>query len=278
MTGAGMPGRPAAIGAPPAGGRMVLITGAAIRLGAVIARRLAAGGWRVIVHYHRSADEAAALIAEITAAGFWARSVQADLSRREEIEGLIERCTQMHGRLDCLINNASPFVYDDIASVTWESFQSLIIPNVAAPLLLSRDFAAQFDGVEGGCIVNLLDHKIANLNPDFLSYTLGKVAMAGLTKMLAMALAPRIRVNAVAPGLTLISGKQTPASFDRAWRAAPMGRGSTPDEIAATVEFILSVPSMTGETIFVDGGESLRGRPRDVAFDATLRAPKGVST
>ncbi len=249
----------------------VLVTGAAVRLGATIARRLAAGGWRVIIHYHRSADAAAALVAEISEAHQWARSIQADLSRREDVDALIGRCVQAYGPIDCLVNNASAFAYDDIASVTWDSFHHLIASNLAAPLLLSRDFAAQFGKAEGGCIINLLDQKVENLNPDFLSYTLAKVAMAGLTEMLAMALAPRIRVNAVAPGLTLISGKQTEKSFDRAWRAAPMGRSSTPDEIARTVEFILGMPSMTGETIFVDGGESLRGRPRDVAFDATLR-------
>ncbi len=250
----------------------VLITGAAVRLGAVIARRLAASGWRVIVHYNRSAAAAAALIAEIGEAGHWAKAIQADLSRRDDVEALVGRCREAHGRLDCLINNASAFAYDDIKTVTWDSFHGLLASNLAAPVLLSRDFAAQFDKTEGGCIINLLDQKIANLNPDFLSYTLGKVAMAGLTEMLAMALAPRVRVNAVAPGLTLISGKQTTASFDRAWRAAPMGRSSTPDEIAQTIEFILGMPSMTGETIFVDGGESLRGRPRDVAFDVTLQA------
>ena len=250
----------------------VLITGAAIRLGAAIARRLAASGWRVIIHYHRSAGAAAALSAEIVGTGRWARAIQADLARRDDVESLIERCRQAHGRIDCLINNAAAFAYDDISTVTWDSFHGLIASNLAAPVLLSRYFAAQFDRSEGGCIINLLDQKIGNLNPDFLSYTLSKIALGGLTEMLAMALAPRVRVNAVAPGLTLISGKQTKASFERAWQATPMGRSSTPDEIARTVEFILGMPSMTGETIFIDGGESLRGRPRDVAFDATLRA------
>jgi NAD(P)-dependent dehydrogenase (short-subunit alcohol dehydrogenase family) len=255
------------------GAGTVLITGAAIRLGAVIARRLAEAGWKVIIHYNKSEAAAAALVAELNATGFHAASVQADLAHREDIEGLIGRCTAAHGRIDCLVNNASAFFYDDITTVTWDSFHTLVTPNLVAPLLLSRDFAAQFGEAEGGCIVNLLDQKIANLNPDFLSYTLSKVAMGGLTEALAMALAPHIRVNAVAPGLTLISGKQTAASFERAWQAAPMGRSCTPDEIARAVLFILSIPSMTGETIFVDGGESLRGRPRDVAFDTALALP-----
>ncbi len=265
--------------------RTALITGGGKRIGAAIARSLAADGWRVIVHYNRSGAEAETLAAEISAAGGACAPIQADLSRRDAIEGLIGRCVAAHGRLDCLVNNASNFFHDDIRSVTWDTLGAHLNPNLIAPVLLCRDFAAQFEQTdqparEAGCIVNLLDQKIGNLNPDFLSYTLSKIALGGLTEMLAMALAPRIRVCGVAPGLTMISGKQTEASFQHAWRAAPLGRSSTPAEIAACVRFILSMPSMTGETIFVDGGESLRGRPRDVAFDPALlaAAPKVIGS
>ncbi len=250
--------------------RTALVTGGGKRIGAAIARMLAADGWRVIVHYNRSAAEAEALAAEINAAGGFCRPIQADLSRQDQVEGLIGSCVAAHGPLDCLVNNASSFFHDDIRTVSWSSLQELLTPNLIAPVLLCRDFAARFDRPEGGCIVNLLDQKIDNLNPDFLSYTLSKVGLGGLTEMLAMALAPRIRVCGVAPGLTMISGKQTEESFQRAWRAAPMGRGATPEEVAACVRFILSMPSLTGETIFVDGGEKLRRRPRDVAFDPAL--------
>ena len=257
--------------------RTALVTGGGKRIGAAIARMLAADGWQVIVHYNRSATEAESLAAEIAAGGGVCFAVQADLSRQDDIEGLVGRCVADHGPLHCLINNASAFFHDDIRSVTWNTLRDHLSPNLIAPVLLCRDFAAQFvqhdsEARDAGCIVNLLDQKIGNLNPDFLSYTLSKIALGGLTEMLAMALAPRIRVCGVAPGLTAISGKQTEASFQRAWRAAPLGRSSTPDEIAACVRFILSMPSMTGETIFVDGGESLRGRPRDVAFDPALQA------
>ena len=250
--------------------RTALVTGAGKRIGAAIARMLAGDGWRVIVHYNRSAAEAETLMAEILAGGGACATLQADLSRQDDVEGLIGRCVAAHGRLDCLVNNASSFFHDDIHTLSWNSLRDHLTPNLIAPVLLCRDFAAQFDRQDGGCIINLLDQKIDNLNPDFLSYTLSKIAMGGLTEMLAMALAPRIRVCGVAPGLTMISGKQSEASFQRAWRAAPMGHGSTPEEVAACVRFILSMPSMTGETIFVDGGESLRGRPRDVAFDPAL--------
>ncbi len=245
----------------------VLVTGAARRIGATIARALADDGWKVLIHYHRSAPEAEALVAEILATGGQAAAIQADLSQRADIESLIPRCIEAHGPLDCLINNASAFTLDRIETARWESLQDHLVPNLAAPLFLSRDFAAAFGARSGGVIVNMLDQKVANLNPDFLSYTLSKVALHGLTQMLAMAFAPRIRVCGIAPGVTLISGKQTPESFQRAWEATPSGRSSTPEEIAASVRFILETRSYTGQTLFLDAGEILRRRPRDVAFD-----------
>lgn len=245
----------------------VLITGGARRIGAVLARSLAFDGHKVLVHYHRSRDEARELTSEIRASGGLCETVCADLSTREGIEALVPLAIAEHGPLDCLVNNAATFVNDGIDNVTWESFDTHMVPNLAAPLFLSRDFARAFGDRTGGCIINILDQKVANLNPDFLSYTVSKVALHGLTQMLAMAFGERIRVCGVAPGITLISGKQTEESFQRAWRATPLGRSSTPEEIADCVRFILATPSFTGQTIFLDGGESLRGRARDVAFD-----------
>jgi NAD(P)-dependent dehydrogenase (short-subunit alcohol dehydrogenase family) len=252
------------------GKRTVLITGAARRVGAAIARALAADGWNVVVHYHRSEADAEALAAEIRAAGGVCDPLRADLGSRPDVEGLMERCVALHGSVDCLINNASTFYYDDISSVTWESLHDHLSSNLIAPIFLCRDFARLFDGRPDGCIVNILDQKVANLNPDFLSYTIGKIGLSGLTSTLAMALAGRIRVCGIAPGLALISGKQTEASFERAWRTPPLGRSTTPEEIARCVRYILNSPSMTGDTIFLDGGESVAGRARDVAFDASV--------
>ncbi len=250
--------------------RSVLITGGARRIGAAIARALAQDGWHVLTHYHRSRADAEALAAELRAAGHRCDPIEADLGDKDEILGLVRRATELAGPLDCLINNAARFGFDDIASVTWDSLHAHMVPNLVAPLLLSRAFAAQFGDRAGGCIINLLDQKVENLNPDFLSYTLSKVALSGLTDMLAMALAGRIRVCGISPGLTLISGRQTEESFRRAWSATPLGRSSSPDEIAACVRFILATPSLTGQTICLDGGESLRGRARDVAFDPSV--------
>ena len=239
--------------------KTVLITGGAQRIGAAIGRAMAADGWRVAVHYNGSRAAAEAVAAELGGV-----AVQADWGTRAGIVGLLPAV----GSVACLVNNAARFVFDDIASVDWDSLHAHLRPNLVAPVLLSRAFAAQ--APEGGCIVNLLDQKLRALTPDFLSYTLAKLGLAGLTEMLALALAPRIRVNGVAPGLTLISGKQSAASFERAWRSPPLGRSSTPGEIAACVRFILASPSMTGETITLDGGERLRPRGRDVAFDPKL--------
>lgn len=248
----------------------VLITGAARRVGAAIARQLAADGWNVIVHYNRSKAEAEQLADEIRRAGGVCDLVHADMACRSDVESLMERCVASHGAVECLINNASVFYYDDIASVSWESLHDHLSSNLVAPVFLCRDFVRFFRGQGDGCIINILDQKVANLNPDFLSYTIGKVGLAGLTETLAMALAGRIRVCGIAPGLALISGKQTQASFEKAWRAPPLRRSTTPDEIATCVRYILASPSMTGSTIFLDGGESLAGRARDVAFDPSV--------
>jgi NAD(P)-dependent dehydrogenase (short-subunit alcohol dehydrogenase family) len=250
--------------------RTVLITGAAVRVGAAIARRLAADGWNVIVHYHRSEEQAQLLAEEISEGGGVCDLVRADLGVRSDIESLMERCTAFHGGIDCLINNASTFHYDDIASVTWESLHAHLASNLIAPVFLCRDFVKQATDRADACIINILDQKIANLNPDFLSYTVAKVGLATLTTTLSMALAGRIRVCGIAPGIALISGKQTQEGFEKAWRAPLLGRSTTPEEIANCAAYILSSPMMTGNTIFLDGGESVAGRARDVAFDDSV--------
>ena len=247
--------------------RAVLITGGAKRIGAAFARALAADGWTVLLHYHASEKEAEALAKDIAAAGRACIPLRADLSRPQEVDGLIPRCLEKVPHLDCLVNSAAAFSYDTIASVTWESWQAHVTPNLAAPVFLSKAFAERLGPGREGLIVNLLDQKVQNLNPDFLSYTVSKVGLDGLTRMLALALAPRIRVCGIAPGVTLRSGKQTDASFERAWRATPLGRSSSVEELVAALRFIIASPSMTGSVITLDGGESLRRRPRDVAFD-----------
>jgi len=218
------------------------------------------------VHYNRSEAEAQALAKEIARAGGAAELVQADLTSRAEVEAVFPRALEKVGRIDCLINNAANFQYDTLETLSWDSWDAHMAANLAAPAFLSRDFARQIPQTGAGVIVNLLDQKTGNLNPDFLSYTLSKVGLRGLTETLALGLAPRIRVCGIAPGVTLISGKQTPQSFEKAFKAAPLGRSSTVEDIVRAVRFILATPSLTGQVLTLDGGESLAGRPRDVAF------------
>jgi NAD(P)-dependent dehydrogenase (short-subunit alcohol dehydrogenase family) len=245
--------------------KTVLITGGARRIGAAMATALAADGWLVIAHYHRSAADAESLAATINAAGGQCVTVQADLSDPADVAGLIPRCVAQWGAPDALINNASSFTYDTIESMTQASWDAHMAPNLAAPVFLAQAFAHAL-GEKSGCIVNMLDHKLTALNPDFFSYTVAKAGLEAATRMLALAFGGRIRACGIAPGITLISGKQTPAGFTRAWSATPLGRSSTPDDLAEAARFILATGSLNGQVLVLDGGDSLLQRKRDVAF------------
>jgi len=238
----------------------VLITGGAKRLGAAMARAIAGAGYKVVIHANRSEAEAAALAAELN--GFF---VLGDLSNPDAAANIIGDAVQKAGPLFGLINNASRFEFDSPATVSAESIAAHIAPNLIAPMLLTKHFAAQ-PGLERGVVINMLDQKLSNLNPDFFAYTLTKAALAAGTEMCAMALAPRIRVCGIAPGLTMKAPKQTEQKFEMAWRANPLQRGSTPDDIARAALFILQTPSLTGTVITVDGGEHLMRRSRDVGL------------
>lgn len=244
-----------------------LVTGAGQRLGRAFAEALAADGWFVFVHYHRSADQARDTVARIRSAGGQAKSVRADLASPRGAEAVVGRCVAPGVTLRCLVNSASLFELDRLATATAASFDRHMAVNLRAPLLLSQAFARQLPATQTGVIVNLLDQKLWNLNPDFLTYTLSKVGLQGLTTLLAQSLAPRIRVAGIAPGLTLRSGSQTDARFLEQHAANPLGVGVTPDHLIAALRFILATPTYTGDTIVIDSGEHLTGRPRDIAFD-----------
>lgn len=248
--------------------KTVLITGAARRVGAGIARTLAEAGWDVAVHHRGGADEASALVAELTGLGVRAAAFPADLNEAGERDGLIDRVVAQFGRIDALINNASLFRYDTLSTLTEASWGEHLASNLTAPVFLIRDFARAVEAADGqGVVVNILDHKVDSPNPDFFAYTAGKVGLAGLTRTLAMGLAPRIRLCGVSPGLILRSGEQTEAEYEAAWRDTPLGRGASLEDVARTVRFILETPSLTGQNLTIDGGETLIGRGRDVAFD-----------
>ncbi|MGC9270609.1 SDR family oxidoreductase [Acidiphilium sp.] len=244
-----------------------LITGGAKRIGAAMTRAIAARGWPVVIHYRHAAAEAAALAREIIEAGGAAHAIEADLADEAAVAALLGRAEALAGPITVLVNNASHFTFDQAASVTPASIAAHIAPNLTAPVVLARDMAARI-GARHGVIINILDQKLANLNPDFFAYTLSKAALAAATEMLAMALAPRIRVCGISPGLTLIGANQSPDNFVRGQQATPLRHGSAPEDIARAVLFILETPSITGTTLLVDAGEHLMRRQRDVSFNA----------
>ena len=246
---------------------VILITGAARRVGAGLARDLAMTRARIAVHHRSGAEDAAQVVADIRAAGGDAHVVQADLTIEADRRRLITETVAAFGRLDILVNNASTFAYDTFQTMTVEGWDAHIADNFTAPVMLARAFADALAPDRSGVVVNILDQKVLAPNPDFFTYTAGKVGLAGLTETLALALAPRVRVVGVAPGLLLPSGEQTQADFERAWADTPLGHGPTIADIARTIRYVIDTPSLTGRIIPVDGGESLIRRARDVAFD-----------
>jgi NAD(P)-dependent dehydrogenase (short-subunit alcohol dehydrogenase family) len=237
----------------------VLITGGAKRLGAAMARAISAAGYPVIIHANTGAAEAHALAAELGNA----HVVLGDLT--DNPARIIDAAIAQAGPLFALINNASRFVMDRPASTDAAAIAAHMAPNLTAPVLLAQRFAAT-QTLESGVIINMLDQKLGNLNPDFFSYTLAKAALAAAGEMMAMAFAPKIRVCGIAPGIALPGPNQTEQNFARAWRANPLQRGALPEDIAAAALFILQTPSVTGTTVTVDGGEHLMHRMRDIAF------------
>ena len=248
--------------------RVALVTGAGKRIGRAISLGLAAEGWDLALHYHRSQAETEGLAAEISALGVNVAAVRCDLADADQVAGLIAECGRRLGTPTCLVNNAALFGYDDIASLEPEQWRRHLDVNLLAPLLLAKSFAAGIPDGATGCIVNLLDQKVFNLNPDFLSYTIAKIGLEGATRVLAMALAPKVRVCGVAPGITLVSGEQTAEGFARAHAQAPLGRSSNPEDIAGAVRFVVNAGALTGTTVVVDGGQHLWSSRRDVQFEA----------
>jgi NAD(P)-dependent dehydrogenase (short-subunit alcohol dehydrogenase family) len=244
-----------------------LVTGAGKRIGRALAMALAADGYFVFVHYHRSAGEARRTASDIAAAGGKARAVRADLSSAKQAEALVGKCRAPGVQLVCLVNSASLFKLDRAPAATAQDLDQHMAVNLRAPMLLSQALARQLPAGETGLIVNMLDQKLFNLNPDFLTYTLSKIGLQGLTTLLAQAFAPRLRVAGIAPGLTLRSGSQTDARFAEQHPENPLGVGVTTDDLVRALRFIAATPTYTGDILIVDSGEHLTGRPRDIAFD-----------
>jgi NAD(P)-dependent dehydrogenase (short-subunit alcohol dehydrogenase family) len=246
--------------------RTVLVTGAARRLGRSIALELAAAGWQVAVHYRGSQEEALQTAADCSRHAR-AEAFLADLSVESEAHALMEAVLQRFGQLDGVVNNASQFEHDDAERFSYASLASHVAANTAAPVLLARLLADHVKQRQGqGAVVNLLDQKLWNPNPDFFSYTLSKAALESATTLLAQALAPHLRVVGVAPGLTLTSHLLSQEKFEQLHRMSPLGRSSTPEDVASAVRFALENASITGTTLLVDGGQHLMKFDRDFSL------------
>lgn len=244
----------------------VIVTGAAKRLGAVTALAFARAGHDVVVHYNRSQSEAAAQVAKIEALGRKALAVQADLAMPGDIAALFATLANHMIEPATLINSASIFEYDTVETLNAGSLTRHYATNTEAPVLLAQHFARTLAAGTEGSIVNLLDQRLFNLNTDFVSYTLSKYALLGATSILAMALAPRVRVNAVAVGLVLQSGGQSDAAFQHVHGLTPLGRGTRAEDVADAVVFLSQNRSATGSILTIDAGQSLDPRRRDVMF------------
>ncbi len=241
--------------------KAVLITGAGARVGAYIAKGLAQDGWHICIHANRSAVKAQTLREEIIQGGGSASLVKANLSVPADVNSLIERC----GRpLSALINNASTFKPDTAQNFSMSTLEYHRSVNLDAPLRLSADFAAQAEA--GGCIINLIDHRVLKPNPQYFTYSLAKAALYWATKTMAQSFAPSVRVNGIGPGPVLENINQAAGEFSAEAKATLLGEGSPPDTILQGVRYLLSARAVTGQMIAIDGGQHLLWQTPDIAF------------
>ena len=243
---------------------LALITGAARRIGATIATVLAGSGFDIALHVNSSQKQGEAMISSLRQKSINAQLFRLDLAHTEKIESMYETIVKSMGPVNLVINNACMFDYDCPQKFDANLAQKLYQVNVLAPVEMTRCLAENISGE--GVAVNLLDNKLFSLNPDYFSYTLSKAALKSATEMMAMAYAKKIRVNAIAPGVTLASGDQSPENFKQSWRKSLSGTGATPEDIASTILHIWNTKSINGETIVLDGGQRHMRLARDVAF------------
>ncbi len=237
--------------------RTALITGAAHRIGRAVSLDMAKEGWTIAVHCNRSYDDAEELVHMIRQNGGRAEVFCCDLVREEETRLLVKTVSQHLGPVGCLINNASVFELDDVFSANRASWDLHMESNLRAPFVLTQEFARCLPDDAEGVVINLLDQRVWNLTPGFISYTLSKAGLWTLTQTLALALAPRIRVNGIGPGPALPSSRQNEEEFARQCASLPLRRGTNPTEICAAVQLLLKIPSITGQMIALDGGQHL---------------------
>ena len=243
---------------------IALITGSAKRIGAAMARALAQDGFRVAIHCNQSAQQAKALAAEIAAAGCpQPLVIEQDLAAADAADAIFARLGEAP-RL--LVNNASLFEEDRLGSIDRPLWERQMAVNLRAPALLTDQFARSLPDGANGLIVNISDAKLAAPNPDYFSYTISKAGLAGLTELSARALAPRIRVNAIAPAVTLVSGPQSRDNFEAAHVYNALRRGVVVEDLVRALRLLVATPTITGQTLTIDSGQRFLALPRDVAY------------
>ena len=247
--------------------RTVLVTGAARRLGREIALALAAGGWRVAVHYRGSAEDAMKTVAACAASTPGAAAFQADLADEFAVRALLPQVVTQLGAVDAVVNSASVFEHDTAASFSFAALDRHVHTNTGGAVLLAQALHTHLAARSAsGAVVNMLDQKLWNPNPDFFSYTLSKAALEAANTLMAQAFAPVLRVVGVAPGLTLTSHLLSEEKFQALHRLSPLGRSSTADDVASAVRFALDNGALTGTTLLVDGGQHLMKFDRDFSL------------
>jgi NAD(P)-dependent dehydrogenase (short-subunit alcohol dehydrogenase family) len=245
----------------------VLVTGAAKRLGREIALTLARAGWQVVVHYRDSVEDARKTVADCARLSGSSTSFRANLGNETAVRNLLPSVIDKFGPVDAIVNSASTFEHDTPQTFSFAAMEKHMRANAGAAILLSQALHDHLQTREAtGAVVNLLDQKLWNPNPDFVSYTLSKAALESANTMLALALAPRVRVVGVAPGLTLTSHMLSPGKFEELHKLSPLGHSSTAADVAATVAFALENQSITGTTLLVDGGQHLMKFERDFSL------------
>ncbi len=256
--------------------KTVLITGGAHRLGAALVRAFAAKGWRVFLHYGKSQSAATTLADELVKLGQQVSCVQADLQSSESRKAMMDVVYSQVDQLDCLINNASQFEADSADAFDVEDAASQWSVNLMAPLDLTQILAKR--NVGDGCVIHVLDQKVFNLNPDYFSYTVGKLALERTVALQAQALAPRVRVCGVAPGLMYVSGPQSQENFDLASSMNLMQKAIDPADVASTCLFLALNAAITGTTLCVDNGQHLVASNRDVMFVAQEKLERNLES
>lgn len=251
-----------------------LVTGAGARLGRAMALYLGQRGYDVAVHYAGSEAGARDTVAQLAALGRSGTALQADLLDEDATQALVGRAADaLGGPLTCLVNNASIFEYDNIATGTRQSWDRHMESNLRAPFVLTQNFAAQVpdpdmddqgEPVAKGLVINMLDQRIHKLTPEFMSYTIAKMGLWAMTRTTAQALAPGVRVNGIGPGPTLQGHRQSKDHFDRQRASTVLKRGANPSDITAALGYFLDASAVTGQMIAVDGGQHLAWETPDV--------------